>query len=270
MKQQLLRLLIATVDAVMAVIPRPMPDESALRKCKIISHRGEFDNRTVMENTLPAFLNARAAGVWGIECDVRFTQDLVPVICHDVDTTRVFGSEVVLANTDFADLRATLPGIPTLEEIITEFGGNTHLMLEVKEFSPERLQQQRDTLKQSLAPLQPGKDFHILSLDVERFTLVNFLPPDIYLPVAETNVKFMSETSLERSYCGLSGNYLLLTQKRLQRHVDAGQTISTGFPRSRYCLYRELNRDIEWIFTNDAVHLQQILNEILAHSEPRD
>jgi glycerophosphoryl diester phosphodiesterase len=270
MKQQLLKLLMATVDAVMAAIPRPVPDESALRNCKIISHRGEFDNRKVMENTLPAFLNARAAGVWGIECDIRFTRDGVPVICHDADTARVFGRDILLANTDFVDLREALPAIPTLEELIAEFGGNTHLMLEVKEFSPEHLQDQRDTLAQSLAPLQAGEDFHILSLDAELFTLVNFLPPSTFLPVAETNVSSMSQLSLERGYRGLSGHYLLLTEKLHQRHANAGQIIATGFPRSRNCLYRELRRGIEWIFTNDAVYLQEVLNRSLSRLEHSD
>ena len=260
MRQQLLNLLMAAVDMLMAVIPRPVPAESALRNCKIISHRGEFDNRTVMENTLPAFLNARAAGVWGIECDIRFTRDLVPVICHDVDTSRVFGRQIVLADVDFADLRAALPGIPTLEEVVAGFGGNTHLMLEVKEYSGERLEQQREILRGHLAALQPGLDFHILSLDPARFTLVDFLPATACLPVAETNVRRMSEVALARGYCGVSGHYLLLNERLHLRHARAGQVIGTGFPRSRNCLYRELNRGVEWVFSNDAVHLQGILD----------
>lgn len=270
MKQQVLNLLMATVDAVMSVIPRPLPDESALRNCKIISHRGEFDNRTVMENTLPAFLNARAAGVWGIECDIRFTRDLVPVICHDATTGRVFDLDIILAEVDFADLRARLPGVPTLEEVITQFGENTHLMLEVKEFSGDLLPQQREALRQCLASLEPGRDFHILSLDVERFTLAEFLPVNACLPVAETNVKSMSKTALEQGYCGLSGHYLLLTDHLRQRHADAGQIIATGFPRSRNCLYRELNRGIEWIFSNDAVYLQRLLDTARSSSERCD
>lgn len=260
MRQGLLNLLMAAVDLLMAVIPRPVPGESALRNCKIISHRGEFDNRTVMENTLPAFLNARAAGVWGIECDIRFTRDLVPVICHDPDTARVFGGRLVLAEIDFPDLRAAMPAIPTLEEVVAGFGGSTHLMLEVKEFSPARLEEQRAILRTHLAALQPGRDFHILSLDPERFTLVDFLPATACLPVAETNVRRMSEVALARGYCGVSGHYLLLDERLHRRHASAGQVIGTGFPRSRNCLYRELNRGVEWIFSNDAVHLQGIVD----------
>ena len=38
----------AVADFTMAVIPRPVPGLEALRDCRIISHRGEFDNSAVM------------------------------------------------------------------------------------------------------------------------------------------------------------------------------------------------------------------------------
>ena len=64
-------------DGLAAVIPQPVPEQRALRSCKIISHRGEHDNVLVFENTLAAFEQARANGVWGVECDIRWTADLV-------------------------------------------------------------------------------------------------------------------------------------------------------------------------------------------------
>ena len=51
-----------TIDLATAAIPRRTPSQAALRQCKIISHRGENDNRQVLENTLPAFRAARDAG----------------------------------------------------------------------------------------------------------------------------------------------------------------------------------------------------------------
>ena len=82
------------VDALFAAWPRPKPEESALRRCRIISHRGEHDNVTVFENTLPAFDMARDHGVWGIECDIRWTKDLVPVVYHDADLRRLSGDSL--------------------------------------------------------------------------------------------------------------------------------------------------------------------------------
>jgi len=83
MRDFLQHMAMKAVDRVMAGIPQPVPNQIALRNCKIISHRGEHDNISAIENTLPAFDNARANGVWGIEFDIRWTADLVPVIIHD-------------------------------------------------------------------------------------------------------------------------------------------------------------------------------------------
>ena len=256
MRELLQNLAMGLVDGVMALVPRTLPSVEALRSCKIISHRGEHDNRRVMENTLLAFDIARAADVWGIECDIRWTRDQVPVICHDADTERVFGKQLDIASLSFAELRSQLPAIPSLEEVVARYSGNTHLMLELKVYSAEHLQEQRAALKRVLGRVRPGEDFHILALDPELFTLVDFLEPRYLLPVAETNVGTLSRISLERGYRGIAGHFLLLGKALQARHQKAGQVIGTGFPRSRNSLCRELNRGVEWVFSNHAVYLQ--------------
>lgn len=251
---------IQTVDSVMAVIPRSIPELAVLQQCKIVSHRGEHDNSEVMENTLRAFESARANGVWGIETDIRWTRDLLPVVCHDPDGSRVFGKTIEISRVTLAELRAVIPQIPTLAELIAEFGGNTHLMIELKaEVFPQQEEQKR-ILEQHLAALTAGEDYHILALKAELFEMVDFLPREFCLPVAETNTRWISQASLEGNYGGLTGHYLLLTNKIKQRHEQAGQRIGTGFIASRNCLFRELNRGVEWIFSNDAVKLQKILD----------
>ncbi|WP_170287396.1 glycerophosphodiester phosphodiesterase [Halioglobus maricola] len=261
MKERLQSLAMGLVDSTVAVLPRAVPSDAALRNCKIISHRGEHDNTTVLENTAKAFALARSAGVWGIECDIRWTRDNVPIICHDEDTERVFGQKRVIVETSFEQLRREFPDIPTLAELIDAFAPACHLMLEIKAFNPECLTQQQDILKSQLARLQPGRDYHFLALDPDLFDLVSFCPPAALLPVAETNVAALSQISLERGYCGLAGHFLLLGRQVQQRHEAAGQRIGVGFPRSRNSLFRELGRPVEWIFSNDAVKLQSILDQ---------
>lgn len=250
----------AVVDAAMAATPRRVPGDDALRRCRLISHRGEHDNRVIRENTLAAFRAARDAGVWGIECDIRWTQDLVPVICHDPSPQRVFDLATPVAAMTFDRLRAEVPGIPSLDEVIREFGGHSHLMLEIKrEHRPDEARQ-KAILQDMLAPLSPGADFHILSLDPEQFAFVDFLPPSCWLPVAELNVTALSRFALERGCAGLGGHYLLLNDRLKARHDALGQRLGVGFPASRNGLFRELNRGVEWVFSNDAVKLQGILD----------
>lgn len=251
-------------DLVMASIPRRRPEAAALRRCKIISHRGEHDNVSVMENTLPAFARARAAGVWGIECDIQWTADLCPVICHDPDTRRVFGEDLQIDQLSFAELRAAIPEIPSLEEVLAEYAGDLHLMLELKSMSFSQADEQKRILRDLLSALTPGEHFHVLALDLSLFELVDFLPRHSWVAVAEENIAAMSKAVLDQGLGALTGHFLLLNNDIRQRHERTGQRLGTGFIHSRNCLFRELNRGIEWLFSNDAVKLQRILAESLA------
>ena len=251
------------VDAVMAALPRHLPDRAALASCRLVSHRGEHDNRDVLENTMAAFERARRAGVWGIECDIRWTADLVPVICHDPTPWRVFGVDTPLAALTFAELRERVPQLPSLAEVVNTFGGDMHLMLEIKSGCWPEPERQAGVLRAILAPLTPGADYHLLALEPDLFDRLPFVEKRCCLPVAELNVAALSHYALDQGCAGLSGHYLLLNNKLKRRHEEAGQKLGTGFPASRNCLYRELNRGVQWIFSNDAAALQAMVDEDL-------
>jgi glycerophosphoryl diester phosphodiesterase len=258
MREPLQSALLKTIDGISAVSPRPVPQPCALHNCKIISHRGENDNRQVIENTLQAFANARAAGNWGIECDLRWSRDLVPLISHDASCERLFGDPALLHTLDFMEIRRRFPLIPSLAELLDEFGGNTHLMIEIKADYYPQPAHQKQVLQNLLSSLQPGQDYHFLLLDPVLAEHVDFLPRDYCVLVAEFNMRRLSKYGLEHGFGGLSGHFLLLDNKLKQRHWASGQQIGTGFISSRNCLFRELNRGIEWIFSNDAARIQKI------------
>jgi glycerophosphoryl diester phosphodiesterase len=77
------------------------------------------------------------------------------------------------------------------------------------------------------------------------------------------NVSTMSTQAIAGGYAGMGGHYLLLTNRVKRNHDAYGQRLGTGFPSSRNALFRELNRGIEWIFSNDAVALQHIRDDYL-------
>jgi glycerophosphoryl diester phosphodiesterase len=39
-----------------------------------------------------------------------------------------------------------------------------------------------------------------------------------------------------------------------------GKAVGTGYAASPSCLFREVRRGIDWIFSNNAVELQQMIN----------
>lgn len=270
MRELLQHALMGLVDTATALIPQPLPDRDALESCRLVSHRGEHDNRQVFENTLAAFTAAREAGVWGIECDIRWTADLVPVVAHDPDGRRVFGDTGVLSELSFAELRARTPLVPSLEELVREFGGDRHLMLEIKAESYPQPDHQKAILAGLISALEPARDYHFLALDPALFRHVDFAPPACLLPVAEFNVHSLSHASLAAGYAGLAGHYLLLGNALKRRHEARGQHIGTGHIGSRNALFRELNRGVEWIFSNDAVAMQRLLDRLMESVRGRD
>lgn len=255
--------LLKFLDLIFEVLPQQVPGQTAFTACKIIAHRGEHDNITILENTLSAFDLAVDSGVWGIECDLRWTKDLVPVISHDASCERLFGRSERICDLPYAELRELLPLIPSLQELIESYGGKAHLMIEIKdEYYPEP-EQQKQILERLLADLTPGVDYHFLALDLMLFKKVDFISAKFHFPVAETNYRRLSRLSIEINLGGLTGHFLLLGNKLKQRHELAGQKIGTGFITSKNCLFRELNRGVEWIFSNNAVRIQRIRDSYL-------
>lgn len=91
-----------------------------------ISHRGYG---TAPENTLPAYILSKKYGYRNVECDVQFTSDAIPVLCHDATIDRTSDGTGNLVDFTLAQLltydfgswkSATYTGtrIPTFEQFV--------------------------------------------------------------------------------------------------------------------------------------------------------
>ncbi len=237
---------------------QPMPPPERLKNCKIISHRGEHDNRNIFENTRQAFDVIKNNGIWGLEFDVRWTKDLQPVVIHDTDTGRVFGQKAVICQLTRSELIADFPLIPTLEEIIQIYGKKLHLLIELKAEVHVNPVHMNRALADILDPLEPDKDFHIISLAPEMLEYITCVPPQTLLPVARLNSQELSDLAIQKNYGGLLAHYLILNDGLLHRHQGLGHHTGTGYIGSKNCLFRELNRQVEWLLSNNAVQIQSI------------
>jgi len=252
----LLILLEKLVDVYFAVIPRQKPCCDTISKVHFIAHRGAHNNaRGVIENTLEAFRLAKDLGCWGIEFDVRTTVDGVLVVNHDATLNRLWGLKKSIADLSFQELRKLVPKVPTLAEVVAEFGGRMHLFIELKApFHDE------NRLVQDLQGLSAKKEYHLLALSNSIFYSLSQFPKDSLLLVpVHNNVHEFCELSLNENYGGVLGHYLLLNNKLIHKLKAAGQISGVGFVNSKYSLYRELNRGINWIFTNNAMKLSHYL-----------
>lgn len=102
-------------------------------KTHIIGHRGAAG--LALENTMPAFEKAVAAGVKIIEFDIHTTRDGIFVVHHDSNLARMSPSSEEIANLTLRELRAIRldngAHVPTLTEVL-DFARAKHLAVVVE------------------------------------------------------------------------------------------------------------------------------------------
>ncbi|MGD9250059.1 MAG: glycerophosphodiester phosphodiesterase family protein [Desulfobacterales bacterium] len=246
-------------DAVTARAPIAPPPPDAWPRARIVAHRGIYDNRQVFENTLDAFDAARAAGIWGLECDVRWTRDGTAIVHHDPDGRRLFGVDTPIEDLTWPELHRRCPLIPTLDTVVARYGRHLHLMIEVKaavQTRPDRINQ---SLAEALAPLEPERDFHLMSMTLDLLAAIEALPQRACLPIAGLNVRAAARAVVAHGYGGLTGHYALIGRRRIADLHRRGRRIGTGFINSRGCLFREMARGIDWLFTDRALVLRRLV-----------
>lgn len=247
----------------------PVPDRRRLQACKIIAHRGSHDNHRILENTLAAFYRAVEAGVWGIEMDIRWTRDRIPVVFHDPDLARLYGRPDTIASFTLNELQRRYPAIPSLAEVVSRLGKKIHLMIEVKRQLWPGIRFQEKCIEEVLRPLEPVRDYHLLTLDPELLQPFTRIPLVARVAVAEAWPGFSSRWVRRHGWGGLCGHYLLVGAAMMAHHHQKRQRVGTGYIASANCLFRELNRGVDWIFSNRAEALQQKVWDYLHRPDQR-
>ena len=248
-------------NQIFRLIPQPKPSLNQLKHTKIIAHRGCWNTKERLENTLPAFIEALNYDIWAIEFDIRWTKDNIPIIHHDPNTGRIFGTDLQIAETEFKELRKEIPQIPRLDELVRTLGGNIHFMMELKNKCTD---EQVNILKKILAPLKPIEDYHFMSLDLDRFTNLHFSDSKAFVSIARTNIKSIYQASTKMDLGGFTGQYLLLTGKMTDQCHKQNILVGTGFSDNKFLFYREANRGIDWIFTNKAIEIAELKSKLLS------
>lgn len=83
--------------------PKTLAERLAEPKPFLIAHRGYQPDAP--ENSIPSFTRAGELGYPAIETDVRLTKDGKLICSHDASLKRMFGVDLVVEKTDFAELR---------------------------------------------------------------------------------------------------------------------------------------------------------------------
>ena len=259
LKMDILRSIESLVDTSVAYLPRRKPVMTDTTPVCLVAHRGAHDEALlIQENTLTAFDRAFNLGCGGIELDVHASADGVLVVNHDPTLKRLWGHDVAISSLGFNELRSLVPLLPSLAEVVAQYGKRLHLFIELK--APfTAIQALADTLQ----ALTPCKDYHLICLDETVFPRLTLFPKESLLLVpVHNNVNKFCKLSVQAQYGGILGHYLLLSNRQLKRLRTTDQLVGVGMVDSKFSLYRELNRGIQLLFTNNAATMTACLQAL--------
>lgn len=146
---------------------------------QIIGHRGA--RGLAPENTLAGLKAALAAGVDGIEFDVRVTRDGAVVLAHGKKTKNADGAHAHVLKNSYAELKKFYPNLTTFEEAVRLVNRRVPLYVELKPgIDPARVAAVVEKLLGE--KWQPG-DFYFLSFEYKLLKYMQQRFPDCGLVV---------------------------------------------------------------------------------------
>lgn len=103
---------------------------------KIFAHRGIFNNKTIVENTMEAFEKAIEKEI-PFELDVQLTKDDKIVVFHDDDLKRLTNKRIVIQDTNYDELKDiklldTNAHIPLLKDVLKKNKDKVLIDIEIK------------------------------------------------------------------------------------------------------------------------------------------
>ncbi len=116
----------------------------------IYAHRGLFDNKKIVENTISAFKKALKSS-FDIELDIRLTKDNKIIVFHDDNLKRLTGVDRLVSDMTYDELKNvklldTDEVIPTLEEVLNLVSGKVTLLIEIKDYLSKGMLNKLDRL----------------------------------------------------------------------------------------------------------------------------
>lgn len=210
---------------------------------ELLAHRGE--SYIAPENTLAAINLAWEKGATAVEIDIYLTRDQKIILSHDKSTGRCAGTDLVIAETDAAELRKLDVGkhkgeeftgekMPFFDEVLATIPKGGKILVEVK-CGPEILPLMSDVLDAS------GKRSQIvvISFNLEVVTESKKLMPDVlayYLrspgkdPETSTWLPYsddLIQTALTNKLDGLDLHYAMVTKEFAAAIKSAGLALWT-------------------------------------------
>lgn len=235
----------------------------------IIAHRGAMAEAP--ENTITAFKKALKYRVHGIELDVQITKDHQPVIFHDQSLQQIIGSPKCISDFTLEELYLYDWGswfgeafknekIPTLDQVLTDYGSKTRLMIEIKPAPKKELKNLYFDLAamvtqqiRNLVPRDRVPDMYILSFEPELIKSAFVSDPHLNY-VLNLSAPRLDQRRLNidpELLCGYCIEHTLLDRHFVEKSHRENKLVISYSCNSFETLKRLLELDIDVVMTDD-------------------
>lgn len=162
-----------------------------MSKTMIFAHRGA--NKEAAENTRTAFDKALHYAIDGIETDIQISRDGVAVLWHDDDLAKLGLRNKRIDDFEHEQLRgmdfaahfagAAKEGAMSLQEFVTAYRSRCRLLLEIKNYPGEPVEQQQSKVRQTLelAGAAEGDRIMASSFDLDSLLYAHRIAPQFPL-----------------------------------------------------------------------------------------
>lgn len=176
------------------------------QKFIVIGHRGTGDNSLAPENTMSSFRFA-AKNNAAFELDTMFAKSGELVVIHDSDVDRTTDGKGMVDTLNLPELKKLDAGklsppkfkgekIPTLEEVLDEFGGKTLIDIEIKAQAPkEEAQKIGAAVAKLLAEKKMSQKVFVTSFNPYVLETIKTTNPDVIRGQLYSDFKDVKELS---------------------------------------------------------------------------
>ena len=240
------------------------PDQAILSQVEITAHRGS--SKHAPENTMAAIEEAIGEMADYSEIDVQLSKDGVPVVCHDLNLSRVAGVDVSLKNLTFDELEQLDVGshfssrfegekIPSLEEVLEVCKGRIRLNIELKSIGTK-------------SPLPEVVTEMIKEMGMEDQCVITSVSLDYLKRVKEADPELKTGYILAAAYGSYYKNEFvdfisirssLVTKKQIQAAHEYGKAIHVWTVNSRSEIEQMALMGVDNIITDYPTRAKEVL-----------
>ena len=237
----------------------PVPNPSA----KIIAHKG-YHPGDVPENSLEALIKAQELGVYGSEFDVWMTLDSKVVVYHD-KTVAVNGASKKVYECTYAELKAAVPSLATLEEFL-EQGKKcpaVKLICEIKYHDDgDRTVAAAEACHALVSAAGMTAQVEYISVNAAALKRLAVLSPGVMLQDVNSDYPMDRATAVAAGIKGINYDFNKLTDAQIADAHEKGMVVGTWTVDKEEDMRTMINRGVDFITTDEPVLLQQVLETL--------